>query len=352
MSMTPDELEYAISRRLDGMLPLPEQDRLRRALASDASARAVEAKYVRLDQIVRSLAVGLRYDEEALARSVSSAIEQLHAEAERDVVGNEVGDEAREELARTVGEVVGDEAADGVAGKVGIKVGSGPGNTTGDQVRMKERSLAALLASLRAEQPDVDHEALTRRISDGIDAIERERQASEAGVGEYGSLDRLLKTSLPVPEMAAEPRREQAMLRISRWSRPLALAASLLIVGMLAVVLLRDDRAGPGGGTTIGQPGVSEVASREPRVMSDNPASPTDDGESRSNVAAGRAGGIRVAEFEVGRPNNKPPAQSASVDLTVGNGTTLPSMRLGDLLNDSWFRETEPRIEPTTPTRE
>jgi hypothetical protein len=122
-----------------------------------------------------------------------------------------------------------------------------------------------------------------------------------------------------------------------------------LIVATLAVVLLRDGAppggATPGAETPTDNAGASEVASGGTSVTPFNVASPID------NVAS-RAAGLRVAEFEVSRPNDKPRVQSASADLTVGNGTTLPSLRLGELLNESLFRETEPRIEPPTPRRE
>lgn len=303
MSMGPDELEYAISQRLDGTLPLPDQERLRRALDADPSARLLEAKYLRLDAITRSLGQGLHCDEEALARSISNAIDRLHAEAD-----NAVEDES-------------------------------------------DRALARAIASFSAEQPRVDLDALARRIEAGIDAIERERQASEAGAGEYGSLDELLRTSLPVPVAAALPptlvlKPAAETWRIGRWARPLAVAASLLIVATLAVVLLRNDPANTGtmpvANPATGAPGIAAGGTG---VQPLNVAAPIESGTSRPPD-------VRVAEFEVARPDGSPRPRSASADLTVGNGTTLPASRWNELFNESLFREPEPRIEPPNPGRQ
>lgn len=297
MSMTPDEFEFAISRRLDGMLPLPEQERLRRALAGNPACRDVEAKYIRLDGLLRSLGDGLACDEEALARVVSSTIDRMHREIDAPP----------------------DEA---------------------------DRSLSIALAALAAEQPQVDLDALAERIRLGVDAIERERQASEAGVEPYGSLDRLLRTTLPAPEIATAPPTVPASdaptWRIGRWARPLAIAASLLIVAATAVVLLRDDATPPGDGNPVRTGTTPGVAAGGTNVRPFNAAAP-------SEHVGTTHGAIRVAEFEVGRPDGAPRARSASADLSVGGGTTLPTPRLGDLLNESLLREPEPRLsEPAT----
>jgi len=77
--MTPDELEYAISRYIDGTLPPLETAVLEERLATDADARAILAEYRRLDATMRVAATMPTVAWDRLAESISSAISQAEA---------------------------------------------------------------------------------------------------------------------------------------------------------------------------------------------------------------------------------------------------------------------------------
>lgn len=57
MKMTPNELEYAISQYIDGILPPLERNALEERLATDASARAMLEEYRSLDASLKGLPV-------------------------------------------------------------------------------------------------------------------------------------------------------------------------------------------------------------------------------------------------------------------------------------------------------
>ena len=79
MKYTADELEFAISQYIDGMLGQLEQAALEEILASDKSARAMLAEYRRLNEALRTKLSQPQVDFELFSKNISDALGKAEA---------------------------------------------------------------------------------------------------------------------------------------------------------------------------------------------------------------------------------------------------------------------------------
>lgn len=79
MRMTHDELEYAISQYLDGVLPPLERAALEERLAGDAQARAMLEEYRKLDGVLQSSLPVPQVDWATFSAQTSKALDEAEA---------------------------------------------------------------------------------------------------------------------------------------------------------------------------------------------------------------------------------------------------------------------------------